>query len=80
MMFHHLVTIYLYTFSYLSNTLIGAVVAYIHDIGDVFVCLTRIFAEMPYILPIIISYFTMVLIWFYTRLTIFPYVIYVATI
>lgn len=48
MMLHHLLTIYLYGFSYMSNTLIGAVVAFIHNLTDVFISVTRIFAESDY--------------------------------
>ena len=48
MMFHHLVTAYLFAFSYMTNTLIGAVVALIHDASDVFVSWTRIWAETDY--------------------------------
>jgi hypothetical protein len=48
MMFHHLVTAYLYSFSYMTNTLIGAVVAYLHDFTDIFVSWTRVWAETEY--------------------------------
>lgn len=37
MMLHHIVTMFLYGFSYLVNmTLGGAVVMYLHDIADIF--------------------------------------------
>lgn len=45
MMFHHLVTAYLFAFSYMTNTLIGAVVALIHDFPDILVSWTRVWAE-----------------------------------
>jgi hypothetical protein len=48
MMFHHLVTAYLFLFSHMTNTMIGAVVAYIHDITDILVSFTRVFAESDY--------------------------------
>jgi hypothetical protein len=45
MMLHHLCTIYLYGFSYMTNTLIGAVVALIHDLPDVPIAWTRAWSE-----------------------------------
>lgn len=48
MMFHHLVTAYLFAFSYMTNTLIGAVVALLHDFPDIFVSWTRVWAETEY--------------------------------
>jgi hypothetical protein len=45
MMFHHLVTAYLFAFSHVTNTMIGAVVALVHDMTDIFVSFTRVFAE-----------------------------------
>ena len=48
MMFHHIVTAYLFVFSYMTNTLIGAVVALLHDFADVFISWTRVWAETKY--------------------------------
>ena len=45
---HHLVTVYLYGFSYMSNTLIGAPVAFLHNWADVCVSFTRIWSESDY--------------------------------
>ena len=72
MMFHHLVTLYLYSFSYLTNTLIGAVIAYIHDIGDAFVSLTRVFAESEYKKTTAATFTLTLIVWFYTRLWMLP--------
>ena len=37
MMLHHIVTMFLYGFSYLVNTTLGgAVIMYLHDIADIF--------------------------------------------
>ncbi|CDW86361.1 longevity-assurance family protein [Stylonychia lemnae] len=80
MMFHHLITFYLYAFSYMSNTLIGAVIAYIHDIGDIGVTWTRSWSESNYKLTTAISFVFTLVAWFYTRLTMLPWCIYVATI
>lgn len=81
MMFHHIVTFYLFAFSFLSNQLIGGVIAIIHDAGDIFICINRIYAELHYSKRIMAPMFiTFMFVWFYTRLMIFPYIIYVATI
>ena len=53
MMFHHLVTFYLYSFSYMSNTLIGAVM---------------------------VSFIITLVFWFYSRLLMLPWCIYMATV
>lgn len=45
MMFHHIVTAYLYAYSYMSCCLIGAIVSLIHDITDIFVSFTRATSE-----------------------------------
>lgn len=78
-MFHHLVTIYLYTFSYMSNTLIGAVIAYIHDIADIGVTWTRAWAESDHGKISGYSFLLTLFAWFYTRLLILPWCIYIAT-
>lgn len=80
MMFHHLVTFYLYAFSYMTNTLIGAVIAYIHDIGDIGVTWTRSWSESNYKRFTAYSFILTLFAWFYTRLTMLPWCIYVATI
>lgn len=79
-MFHHLVTLYLYTFSYMSNTLIGAVIAYIHDIADIGVTWTRAWAESDYSKVSGYSFFVTLIAWFYTRLLMLPWCIYIAMV
>lgn len=80
MMFHHLVTIYLFGFSYMSNTLIGAVIAFIHDIADIGVTWTRAWAESQY-KPLAAYSFVLTLVaWFYTRLMMLPWCIYIACV
>lgn len=44
-MFVHLVACYLFGFSYISNLQIGIVIVLIHDIADVWVTWTRVWAE-----------------------------------
>lgn len=79
MMFHHLVTFYLYAFSYMTNTLIGPVVALIHDLSDILVNWTRIWSETDYSKVCGFSFIATLILWFYTRLFILPYCIYVST-
>lgn len=45
MTLHHLVTVYLYGFSHMTNTLIGGPVAFLHNWADVVVSWTRLWAE-----------------------------------
>jgi len=80
MMFHHLITFYLYAFSYMSNTLIGAVIAFIHDIGDIGVTWTRAWSESNYKRTTAYSFILTLIAWFYTRLFMLPWCIYEATI
>lgn len=80
MMLIHMVTIYLYAFSYMTNTLIGALITFIHDLGDVCVSWTRAWAESEYKRVTAYSFAVTIAVWFYTRLLVLPYCIYVATI
>ena len=48
MTLHHLVTVYLYGFSHMTNTFIGGPVAFLHNWADVIVSFTRIWAESEY--------------------------------
>jgi len=80
MVFHHIVTIYLFGFSHLTNTIVGGVVLLLHDSSDIFIGFSRIFSETKYSLTCAICFATALLIYAYTRLLIFPYVIYVSTI
>jgi hypothetical protein len=80
MMFHHLVTLYLFIFSYMTNTLIGGVIALIHDIPDIGVCWTRSWTESNCKRITAYSFFLTLVVWLYTRLSMLPYCIYVSTI
>jgi len=77
MMFHHLVTFYLITFSFLTNQIIGGVIAYLHDIADIFVCLTRISAETKHDNATVVFMILTIISWFHTRLYVFSQCIYV---
>lgn len=77
MFLHHVVTLLLYGFSYLTNmTAAGAVIMYLHDWADIFAALVRCFAETTFVAISLISVTGTTLAWFYTRLIIFPQIIY----
>lgn len=77
MMLHHLVTLFLYGFSYLTNmTLPGAVIMYLHDIADIFTQYVRCFCETTFETVTLISVLGMTTTWFWTRILVFPVVIY----
>ena len=77
MLFHHLCTLYLYGFSYLTNTYIGGVIAIVHDISDILVSFTRIFAESEYKKTTGTIFMLTLISWAYSRLFVLPYIIYV---
>ncbi|TNV79334.1 hypothetical protein FGO68_gene9422 [Halteria grandinella] len=79
MMFHHLVTAYLYTFSYMTNTLIGAVVSFLHDCTDVSVAWTRIWAETKHSRVTAYSFVVAQILWSYFRVFWLSQCIYVST-
>lgn len=79
MMFHHLVTFYLYSFSFLSNLIIGGVIAYLHDITDIFVTCTRIFSETNFKKTTGALLCWTIIVWVYTRLYVFFQCIYIVT-
>ena len=79
MMLHHIVTAYLFAFSYMTNTLIGAVVAFLHDFADVFISWTRIWAETEYAAVTAYSFAVAQVVWFYMRVIWLSQCIYVST-
>lgn len=80
MLFHHLVTIYLFGFSHLTNTIVGGVVLILHDSSDIFIGFARTLSETRFRIFAVISFAISLVIWGYMRLIIFPYVIYVSTV
>jgi hypothetical protein len=76
---HHLVTLYLYTFSYMTNTVIGGVIAFLHNVCDIFIGITRIFSETEYRKILTGTFICALTVWFYTKLWVFPQCIYVVT-
>jgi len=79
MILHHLVTIYLYIFSYMYNGIGGAVIALIHDISDIFITWTRAWGESEWKKVIGVSFLLTLAVWVYTRLVVFPSCVYIAT-
>jgi hypothetical protein len=78
MLLHHLCTISLITFSYLTNyTNVGSIILFLHDIGDIFVYFARIIINIE-----VKSAFKsssgilLVIIFIYTRIYVFGHVLY----
>jgi hypothetical protein len=73
MYLHHIVTLMLYGFSYLTNqTAGGAMIMFLHDWADVFASLVRCFTETTLDMISLVSVTGMATSWAYTRLYIFP--------
>ena len=79
-MLHHLVTIYLYVFSYMNNLFIGGVVTYLHSIADLVLSFSRIFAETTFKKTALSAFLFAQVAWIYTRIIIFPQLIYAVAI
>jgi ceramide synthetase len=80
MTLHHLVTVYLYGFSFMSNMMIGGPVAFLHNWADMMNSWTRIWAETVHSKVAGYSFLIAQITWFYTRIYVFPQLIYVSTI
>ena len=77
MILHHGSTIFLYGLSYYFNRVeSGALIMFLHDIADIPCSFARCYSETVFILPSLLSAVGMVVSWFYTRLIVFPQVIY----
>ena len=78
MLIHHVAAnILLVTSNYGSCHRYGAVVLFLHDVPDIFVCLLRIFDSMGWdLLTLTVGFIPMTLSWFYLRLLYFPWIIY----
>jgi hypothetical protein len=81
MMLHHAATVLLYGFSYYCNRNdTGAIVMFLHDWADIPCGFTRCFTETIYQGISIFFGLAMAVLWFYTRLIVFPQVINAALI
>lgn len=77
MCLHDILTIYLYGGSYLVNLWnIGATIALIHDTSDILLQAAKIFSETKRENLTGAIFVLQMAIWFYTRIIIFPWVIY----
>jgi hypothetical protein len=74
MLLHHSITVFLLSLSYLMNYWpISLMILYVHDISDVFVCLTRVFVDTSQAAITFIIYICLLVTWIYTRLFVFPF-------
>ena len=77
MLLHHTVALYLYGGSYMFNVWeTGAVIAYIHDLSDISVSIIKIIAETEYKKTTAVLFVLHMILWFYLRNMVFPYLIY----
>ena len=77
MMLHHIATCSLYFCSTYGNGLaVGATIAYLHDIADIFRSATKCLTTTEYGTATIAIFCVMICNWFWTRLYIFPQTIY----
>ena len=76
MVCHHIVTLFLFGFSYMMNTPIGGVISLIHDISDVMICVCRFFGESVFKTATGVSVIVMLISWIYTRTIVFAQIIY----
>jgi len=78
MLLHHILTMGLFMFSYMINlTKVGSLVMFLHDIADVPIALLKSVIETTFkkaIIPIGSGWLPIA--WFYTRLWVFPQLIY----
>jgi hypothetical protein len=78
---HHIVAIYLYGGCYLFNAWeVGGVLALVHDIADVTTGAVKALAETRFSSAAAVFFVSHMSIWFYTRMTILPWSIYLVWI
>ena len=74
---HHIVAMYLFGGCYLFNAWgIGGIIALLHDIADVGTGAAKCLAETKYGNVTAVVFVTLMCVWFYTRLIILPYMMY----
>jgi ceramide synthetase len=73
MLLHHFVTLFLYSFSYLTNlTTGGAIIMFLHDWADIPTSSVKCWTETRFSSLSFISAMLMAVSWFYTRILVFP--------
>ena len=79
MTLHEILTIYLYAGCYLTNFWeIGTTVSFLHAASDFLGMLTKAFGESRFGKTTATLFVIEILIWFYTRLLVFPWIAWVA--
>ena len=74
---HHVITIDLVVYSYFVNSMwnYGSQVFWVHDVCDIFVCLTRLLLDFDCIVPTAISYTILMVLWVFYRLYVYTFVL-----
>lgn len=79
MFLHHAATLFLYGISYyLCRWEFGSIIMFMHDWADVPTSGIKCWSETVFLTPTLISLGFMSTLWLYTRIYLFPYVIYEA--
>lgn len=74
---HHLCAIYLYGGCYIINGWeVGQTIALLHDLADIMVGFTKCAVESKYKIASYVTFLSVMLIWFYTRVCLLPTMIY----
>jgi hypothetical protein len=80
MTLHEVVTIYLYGGCYLMNFWeIGAVISWLHSVSDILIMVTKTLSQTKYGMTTAVVFLVEMMIWFYTRLIVFPWIAWIAT-
>lgn len=78
MVLHHVCAVYLFGGLYLLNCWeVGAVIAFLHDIADIFVNIVKFAGETVYDKCAVFCMVMIMIVWGHTRLITLPYCIYV---
>ena len=74
---HHIAAVALFFSFIYSNTIgIGATIAWIHDIADIFVSITKLLNSTHHERPTVVVFAILIIVWFVTRLVWLPIFIY----
>ena len=78
MTLHEVVTIYLYAGCYLMNMIeIGVVISWLHSASDILIMLSKVLSQTKYATATAIVFLIEMVIWFYMRLIVFPYIAWI---
>ena len=77
MFLHHLLTVALYSISYMSNFIKhGSVIMFLHDWADIPTALTKTFVETTFKKATWLGGILVLFLWAYSRLVVFPQIVY----